>query len=76
MIYPVETIDKVEKYRKMTEIAKINFDDLQSNGRKNERFQKPGRDTLLKDDDKTNRPPWRSTGVAALPNYDKGSKLP
>jgi len=28
MIYPVETIDKVEKYRKMTEIAKINFDDL------------------------------------------------
>lgn len=28
MIYPVETIDKVEKYRKMIEIAKINFDDL------------------------------------------------
>lgn len=32
---------------------------------------------MLKDgEDKSNRPPWRSTGVAALPNYDKGSKLP
>ena len=77
MIYPVDQAEKAEKYRKMIDVAKMNYEEQVSNGRRNERLAKGQKDEQAHPSgQKDGRPPWRSTGVAALPNYDKGSKLP
>ena len=77
MIYPCEEAEKAEKYHKMIDVAKFNHEELANNGRRNERFAKAQKESQdHQSGAKNDRPPWRSTGVAAVPNYDKGSKLP
>lgn len=44
MIYPCELAEKAEKYRKMIDVAKLNFEEQNNNGRRNERFVKASKD--------------------------------
>ena len=40
MIYPIEHTERSEKYRKMIDVAKMNYEEQNNNGRRNERFVK------------------------------------
>ena len=60
----------------MIDVAKMNYEEQANNGRRNERFVKAQKDNTEQSGQKNDRPPWRSTGVAGVPNYDKHQKLP